>query len=299
MNSDNIEITVVAPAMNEELNIKLFFESCLQAEKTIGKNIEIVFIDDGSTDQTLYEMQSLKFDHGEKIQIIKHLTNLGITRSLKDGFDRSLGQFVVWLPTDLECNPSEDLPKLYDKYLEGYHVISGSRLNRGDGKLLASEVYNFVSRKLFGIQSTDLNWIKGFDKVCLKDLTLRGDWHRFMLHELHTKGYNLGEVPVNWYKRKHGISKFGRKRFLTSITDVLGVWFILSFRDRPMRFFGSIFLFTILIGVALQSALVVLYLQQNTQIRPLLSLSFYIQGFGIASLYTGFIAELIANNGHK
>lgn len=288
-----IDISIVAPACNERDNIKEFYTLSMAAAKKIQKTIEIIFVDDGSNDGTGNVMDEIKKIDPEHITIITHLKNEGVTKSLKNGLNAARGQFIIWLPTDLESNPAEDLPKMYKKYTDGALVVAGRRENRGDGKLIASAVYNFVSRALFSINLKDMNWIKGFDRACIEELTLNGDMHRFILHDLNSKGYDIEEVKVNWYPRKYGTSKFGRKRFISSFVDVLGVWFILKFRDKPMRFFGTIFLFSIIIGLMLQAILTIIYLSSNTQFRPILNISFYIQVFGVMSLYTGFLAELI------
>jgi len=293
MTENIIDISIIAPACNERENIKEFYTLCMAATKKIEKIIEIVFVDDGSDDGTgnvMNEIQKMDPDH---ITIITHLKNEGVTKSLKNGFNIARGQFIIWLPTDLESNPEEDLPKMYKKYTDGALVVAGRRENRGDGKLIASAVYNFVSRTLFSLKLKDMNWIKGFDRACLEELTLNGDMHRFILHDLNAKGYDIEEVQVNWYPRKYGVSKFGRKRFISSLVDVLGVWFILKFRDKPMRFFGTIFLLSIIIGLIMQAILTIIYLSIYTQFRPILNISFYIQAFGVVSLYTGFLAELI------
>jgi len=124
---------------------------------------------------------------------------------------------------------------------EGYDVVAGWRQGRRERKVMASGIYNLVSRLLFDVQAHDMNWIKGFRREVVESLPpLRSDWHRFLLHIAAHQGYRIGEVRTNWYPRRSGRSKYGLGRIPISLLDVLVIRFLLTFSSAPMRFFGGL-----------------------------------------------------------
>ena len=141
-------------------------------------------INDGSTDNTYQKIQEVQIKYPEIIKCINFRYNKGLTQALKEGFSFSTGDFIIWLCTDLECSPINDIPALINPLLEDADVVAGERVGRNDGKVFASFIYNFVSFFLFGTKGKDLNWVKAFKKECLSSITLRSDWHRFIIHML-------------------------------------------------------------------------------------------------------------------
>jgi glycosyltransferase involved in cell wall biosynthesis len=205
------------------------------------------------------------------------------------------GDIVIFLPGDLESDPEEDLPKLVAKMNEGYDVVAGWRQNRRDGKIFASRIYNAVSRWLFGLDAHDMNWIKAFRREVLEDIHLRSDWHRFILMIAAEKGYKVGEVPVNFYPRRQGRSKYGFWRIPVSFLDVLVVKFMMTFRRKPMLFFGGVGSGMILTAIGIWAYLTYIYLTtaHGMQIRPLFIFAGVLFGAGILLFIGGFLAELI------
>lgn len=293
MKSKNISIFV--PAYNEEKNISLLTEKINEVINSDPDNTyELIIVNDGSTDHTEDELRSVKERYGF-IKTVEHKKNLGLTEAMKSGFDVCSGDIVIFLPADLESDPVEDVPKLLKKMDEGYDLVAGWRQGRNDGKLLASKIYNVVSKKLFDVKIHDMNWIKALKKEVVNDLELRSDWHRFIVMMAADKGYRIGEVKTNWHPRNSGRSKFGLMRFPISIIDVLVVKFNMMFGSKPMQFFSLIGSLSMLTGFLGLVFLAVYYFSTNTQIRPLFTLFTTMIIAGLQLFVTGFLAELVVS----
>ncbi len=288
-------ISVFVPAYNEAENIQVMLEKMKKVSDTDKENeYELVIVNDGSTDGTAQKIGEglTKYDF---IRPFSHRKNMGLTEAMKTGFPNCKGELVLFLPCDLESDPEEDIPLLLAKLNEGYDLVTGWRQGRNDGKMLASKIYNIVSRKLFNVSVHDMNWIKGFRRHVLDDLELRSDWHRFIVMMAANKGYKIGEVKTRWHPRKHGRSKFGLMRFPVSLVDVLVVKFNMVFGTKPMQFFSLIGAVTVLTGIAGLLFLAVYYFTTQTQIRPLFTLFTTLIIAGVQLFVTGFIAELIVS----
>lgn len=287
------QLSIVGPAMNEAGNLKEYVERCMLAFNSLNVEGEIIIVDDGSTDDTPAVLQSLVDANPTTLIGVKHRKNLGLTPAFQTAFHHSSGKIIIWIPTDLESHPDEDIPLLYNELMKGADVVAGYRKDRGDGKSFASGIYNLFTRWLFGIRLRDMNWIKGFNRDCLSSLYLRSDWHRFMLVMLHSAGFKIQEVETQWYEREYGQSKFGLLRFPRSILDLLSIWFLLIFSKKPMRLFGFLGAISMIIGVGFHIYLSALYYFYSTQIRPVFWFALTLELFGIQFILFGFISELL------
>ncbi|NOZ05615.1 MAG: glycosyltransferase family 2 protein [Chloroflexi bacterium] len=289
------DVSLLIPAHNEAANIPLLLEKINRCFTVNDLRGEAVIIDDGSTDDTGTILDAAKQDY-PWLHVVHQRGKHGITKALDRGFRIVKGDTVIFLPADLESDPEEDVPKLLAKLAEGYDVVAGWRQGRRDGKVPASRVYNAVSRLLFGVQAHDMNWIKAFRREVVENLPpLRSDWHRFLLMIAASQGYRIGEVKTNYYPRRAGRSKFGVARIPTSFLDVLVVKFLLTFSQKPMLFFGSLGMISILGGVGIDLYLLYLWIDRGKQQRPL----FYFAGVvilaGLLLFLVGFLAELVVN----
>jgi glycosyltransferase involved in cell wall biosynthesis len=297
-----VRISVLIPACNEIDNIRDVVAHVGQTFGQLGLpecETELVVVDDGSCDGTglALEAQCAEYPF---LRVIHHRRNLGLTAALHTGFLAVRGEYILFLPGDLESDPLTDIPLLLAKLDEGYDVVAGWRQGRKEGKVLASGIYNFVSRRLFGLTAHDMNWIKGFRREVIESLPpLRSDWHRFLLHIAAHQGYRIAEVPVPWHKRRAGRSKFGVARIPISLLDVLVVKFLLTFSMAPMRFFGGLGLLALAGSGLTYLWLLWLWIAASTQRRPIFWVAGGLAIAGLLLLLIGFLAELIVSQGER
>jgi len=282
---------VVVPAYNEQENIPLLlanFEKMFRESKLEG---EVLLVDDGSTDKTF----ELARDSEKKYLFLRALTNKthqGLTSALQRGFDNARGDIYLFWPADLQYMP-EDIPKFIQKMKEGNDIVTGWKQGSYGLKSFVSFFYNGLSRWLFKIKVHDLNSVKAFRKEVLKDLPLRKDWHRYIVVMAAEKGFKVDEVRIPLYPRKYGKSKFGIWRIPIGVLDLFSVKFQVSFMRKPMLFFGSIGLISLLLGFL--TGLVALYLRifQHEGFRPVLYLVILLVLSGLSLFALGFLAEAI------
>jgi glycosyltransferase involved in cell wall biosynthesis len=293
-------VSIFIPAHNEAGNVTPLMDKIARAFRNCRLDGEVVFVDDGSTDGTWAEATTAAARYSF-IRLFRHRKGLGLTEAMRTGFRHVRGDVVIFLPSDLESDPEEDIPKLLAKLNEGYDAVAGWRANRRNGKVLASQVYNAVSRRLFGLDAHDMNWIKAFRREVVESLHLRSDWHRFILMLAADKGYRIGEVQVNFYPRTKGRSHYGLGRIPVSFLDVLVVKFLMTFSRKPMLFFGSVGSAMILAALAIWTYLTYIYLvtPRGMQIRPLFIFAGVLFGAGVLLFIGGFLAELIVTQADR
>jgi glycosyltransferase involved in cell wall biosynthesis len=289
------QVSVLIPAHNEASTIDQVVEKVERALCNVGAPGELIVVDDGSTDGTGEKLRALQASY-PFLRVISHRRNLGLTAALRAGFRAAQGEAVVFLPADLESDPETDIPLLLDKLSEGYDVVAGWRQGRWDRKIVASAIYNWTCRRLFGVQAHDMNWVKAFRREVIESLPpLRSDWHRFLLMIAAHQGFRVGEVPTPYHPRRVGRSKFGIGRIPVSLLDVLVVWFLLTFSRAPMRFFGGLGLAALTASSLIYLYLAYLWFAFETQKRPIFWLAGGLAIAGLLLILIGFVAELIVS----
>lgn len=234
-----MQLSIVTSAYNEVGNVRPFLDSAREAIQKLGVTAEIVFFDDGSTDDTGDAVEAYAMQHPDlTIKLIRRPHKMGITAAIADSYTATQGQLICLVPADLESLPEDDVPALYAALDDATDVVVGWRKDRGDGKLLASKIYNFVNWRLFGVRLHDMNWIKLIRREKLQGLQLRSDWHRFLIPILAKRGCRFKEVVTQWHQRRYGRSNFGWRRFFVSIADVVTVKLLLDYAQRPLLAFG-------------------------------------------------------------
>jgi glycosyltransferase involved in cell wall biosynthesis len=287
-------VSVVVPAHNEETTVGVFVERTAKAFAQIGRPWELVYVDDGSTDDTAAMVAAIA-EVEPRVRLVRQRRNLGLTEALNRGFREARGDVIVFLPADLESDPQVDIPLLLDKLDQGYDVVAGWRQGRRDGKRFASRLANVVCRALFGLDVHDLNWIKAFRREVTDALALRSSWHRYILVMAQNEGFRIGEVKVPYQARQTGRSKFGFSRLPVSFIDVVTLKFLLTFQRKPIIFFGAVGLTMIGAGAVLWAYLVWSYLSTHTQYRPLMLVAGIALLAGLLVILVGFLAELVVN----
>ncbi len=225
-----MEYSVVIPIYNEEKAVNLL---CKQIKETMDKiipneNYEIIFVDDGSTDTSLYNLKEMMPQIKELI-ILSLDKNYGQSCALQAGFDASSGNVIITLDGDLQNNP-KDIPKLLDKMNEGYDVVCGWCKNKHTKrpKAVASYIANCIRRLVFKEKIHDVgSMLRTYTRNSLEGINLDGCKHRFLTKILAKKGAKIGEVEINAYPRLYGVSKYGIiDRIIKSIPEIFRIYLL-------------------------------------------------------------------------
>ncbi len=292
------EISFVIPAKNEEDSIRRLYEEIVASTTGITKDIEVIFVDDGSTDSTFAAMNGLA-KKDKRVKVIKLRGNFGKSIALQLGFDRAEGGIVITMDADLQDNPKE-VPAMIRKINEGYDLVSGWKKKRNDpiSKTLPSRVVNLLVKMMSGLTIHDTNCgFKAYKKELIKNLNLYGDLYRFIPILAYRQNYKVTEIVVDHRARKYGKSKYGWKRFISGWLDLLTVFFLIRYLRRPAHFFGTLGFVSFVLGFVI--GLYITYLRITTGSiqyhHPLLFLGILLIVVGIQLISTGLLAEMIIN----
>ena len=291
-----MKLSFIIPILNEQDSLSELYDEILQ--NCVSYDYEIIFIDDGSSDNSFGVMQQLAAKD-EKVKVIKFRRNFGKAAALQLGFTIASGEIVFTLDGDLQDNPVE-IPHFIEKLNEGYDLVSGWKRKRHDPlyKTLPSKLFNFVTAKTFRLKLKDYNCgFKAYRHPLEKELTLYGEMHRYIPVLAHSLGYKVGEIAVTHRPRKYGKSKYGKERYLRGFFDLLTVKMITQYIKSPLYLFGRIGVASTLIGIIIGIYLAVLKLfyGQPLSNRPLLLLGILLIIGGLQFISLGLISELIVN----
>ena len=215
--SQKVALSIVVPVMNEDENVRPLYQKLSHQLNSLGQIYEIIFVDDGSTDNTFKELKTLHEEHPETIKVIRFRRNFGKTPALVAGFSRCQGEIIFTMDGDLQDDP-EEIPNFLEKINEGYDLVSGWKFPRLDpiSKTFPSRVFNGMVSKMTGVHLHDINnGFKAYRREVIEDshLKLYGEFHRFIPVMAQWRGFSVTEIKVHHYPRIHGVSKFGAKRF--------------------------------------------------------------------------------------
>jgi glycosyltransferase involved in cell wall biosynthesis len=291
-------ISFVIPLLNEQDSLEALYEAVTSSVASLPAAYEILFVDDGSTDQSPSVLQKLYQQDREHVRVIEFRRNFGKTAALTAGFARARGEIVVTMDADLQDDPSE-LPKLLAKIEEGYDMVGAWRADRQDpiSKKWPSRFANATVSSLTGVRLRDLNCgFKVYRREVLQDLKLYGELHRFIPVLAQWKGYRVAEVAVKHHPRRFGSSKYGARRLARGYVDFVSVLFMTTYLKRPMHLFG-------LAGSACAAAgtLIMLYLaglwlvEGSLGWRPLLFFGITALVVGIQLVSVGLLGEMLRN----
>lgn len=295
-------ISIVAPVCNEEKTVGLFVDKAVSTLSSLNLQGEIIIINDGSTDATPAILRDKQI-HEKTLVVLSNPKRRGITYSLRRGFEIARGDIYFFFPTDLESDPAEDIPKLLEALHAGYDIAAGWRYQKTENKvkIVSTKLYNWLVRKLFHVNLHDMGWVKAMRKEVIADIDpLRADWHRLLLIFAADQGYRIKEVPLNFYPRKFGESKFGRTgfaRIFGAFIDLLVVKFLLQFSRKPMRVFGTTGVFFFAVGFIGGCYLFYIKLTSGTigNHVPFLFFVVLLIVVGIQFFAFGFLAEMMAS----
>ena len=303
----NIDLSIVIPVYNEEESLELLYNSIINNLQNTNLNFEIIFIDDGSSDNSWNVIKTIS-EKKTNLSSIKFRKNYGKSDALDAGFKASNGTYVLTMDADLQDDPNEIYPLFKMINQDNYDLVSGWKKKRNDplSKTIPSKFFNLITRIFSGIKLNDFNCgIKIYKKELVNSINLYGEMHRYIPLIAKWNGYDkIGEKVVNHNKRKFGQTKFGMERYIRGFLDLISVSFVYKFRKRPMHFFGSLGVISFLIGLISVGWIIYEKLSKISnnipldQIRPVTDQPlFYIALVtiivGVQLFLVGFISELI------
>lgn len=299
-----MDISLVIPVYNEEESLTPLMEWISRVMEENGFSYEVIFVDDGSTDDSWRMIMHLR-EMYPVIRGIRFRRNYGKSPALYCGFDTAQGEVVITMDADLQDSPDE-IPELYRMVTEdGYDLVSGWKQKRYDpmGKTLPSKFFNFTARCASGIKLHDFNCgLKAYKKKVVKSIEVYGEMHRFIPILAKQAGFRrIGEKVVQHRARQFGVSKFGWERMIKGYIDLLTVLFMTRFGRRPMYIFGGLGTLMFLIGLVITVYLISekLWLQGHglplrpVTEQPLFYIALLAVALGVQTFLAGFLGEMV------
>jgi len=291
-----MDLSIVIPAYNEHESLPELIEKITQSLKPHKLAYEIIVIDDGSKDDTLKVLRSLKEKYAP-LRVLSFRKNYGKSPALSVGFREARGKSVVTMDADLQDDPAE-IPNLLAKLDEGFDMVSGWKKRRHDplSKVIPSKIFNLVTSVFSGIRIHDFNCgLKAYRQQVVKSINVYGELHRFIPVLAHWHGFKVSEIAVQHHPRLYGKTKFGMARFFNGFFDLLTVLFLTRFKSTPLHIFGFLGLVSFIIGFLIEAHLTWQWFS-GTGIgqRPLFFLGILLIIVGIQFIGFGLVAEMIS-----
>ncbi len=299
------DISIVIPLLNEQESLSELHSWIQKVMLKNGYSYEVIFIDDGSTDNSWNIIQKLQHKDSN-VKGIRFLKNYGKSQALHAGFEACNGSVVITMDADLQDNP-EEIPELYQMITkQNFDLVSGWKKKRYDAvfaKNLPSKLFNAAARITSGVKLNDFNCgLKAYNTIVIKNINVTGDMHRYIPVLAKNEGFTkIGEKVVQHQARKYGETKFGMERFTNGFLDLITIWFISKFGKRPMHFFGLVGTLVFIVGFGLTIYLGIdkLYINTSGRLitqRPQFYLALVCMILGTQFFLAGFLGEIILKN---
>jgi len=300
-----MNLSLVIPLLNEEESIKELYHWIASVMQSNGFLYEVIFIDDGSTDNSWEIITTLYKEHPE-VKGIRFLKNFGKSQALHAGFKKAEGDVIITMDADLQDNP-EEIPELYAMITQqGYDLVSGWKKKRYDSVLfknLPSKLFNLAARKTSKVKLHDFNCgLKAYKKEVIKTVEVTGEMHRYIPVLAKNAGFSrIGEKVVKHQARKYGTTKFGMERFIRGFLDLITISFLSKFGKRPMHLFGAWGAFMFFSGFCFAAYLGIdkLFINPNGRLiteKPLFYITLTAMILGTQLFLAGFLGELLLKN---
>lgn len=311
-----MDISIVVPLFNEAESLPHLYDWIERVMKDHGYTYEVIFVNDGSTDESWRVIEDLREKHTvdgvSPVRGICFRHNYGKSAALYCGFEAAEGDVVVTMDADLQDSP-EEIPEMRRMILEdGYDLVSGWKQKRFDNKLtknLPSKLFNATARRVTGIYLHDMNCgLKAYRQEVVKNIEVFGEMHRYIPYLAKNAGFTkIGEKVVQHRKREFGVSKFGLNRFVNGYLDLMTLWFLSKFGKQPMHFFGlwgSLmfilgFIAVIIVGAMKLHALATGVHAMLVGTNPYFHLAILMMILGCMLFLAGFLGELIIRNSQE
>lgn len=298
-----IDVSLVIPVFNEEETLIELKEKIINVFQKENMNGEIIFINDGSSDNSAKIISDLENENSE-VKFVDFRFNKGKAAALQSGFDMAEGEIVITMDADLQDDPDE-IPNLVNKINEGWDVVSGWKKNRKDpiGKRWLSKLFNYTTRIFSGIKIHDFNCgLKAYRNEVVKTIKVYGELHRYIPVLAAMEGYKITELVVKHHPREHGVSKYGFGRLFKGLFDLITVLFLGRFTVRPMHFFGMVGLLSFLAGFVVEIWMLILKFVFNESFDThiaMLILGVLLLLLGVQLVSIGLIGEMLVYQSKK
>ncbi|MBU2590600.1 MAG: glycosyltransferase family 2 protein [Nitrospinae bacterium] len=300
-----IDVSIVAPLYNEEANASILYQRLTDVMKKVGGSYEIVFIDDGSRDNTLKIVEEIA-NKDSSVKVVKLKKNFGQTPALAAGIDNAEGEIIVTMDGDLQHDP-DDIPLFLEKMKEGYDIVSGWRKKRVDNfvvRRFPSMVANKMMSIISGVDLHDFGTtFKAYKKDVIKDIELYGEMHRFIPALASINGVTVCEIPIKNILRDGGESNYGLGRILPVLFDLFHIKFMVSYSRKPLHFFGLVGGTSFVLGSSIATIIFFKKIFFGTAVfvehGPLLFLATILIIFGVQIITFGLLAELLVRIYHN
>lgn len=297
-----MDLSIVIPLLNEEESLPELTAWIQKTTTAHDLSYEIIFIDDGSTDDSWQVIQQLR-SQDSNVKAIRFRRNHGKSAALNEGFAAARGAVIITMDADLQDSPDE-IPELYRMITEeGYDIVSGWKKKRYDplSKTIPTKLYNSVTRKMSGIDLNDMNCgLKAYSNKVVKSIEVYGEMHRYIPVIAKWAGFTrIGEKVVQHQARKYGTTKFGLSRFIYGPLDLFSIMFVGKFGRRPMHFFGVVGLGASAVGILLLCWLSIeklFFKVPGIAERPMFFFGILLLIVGVQLFIAGFLGELITRN---
>ena len=291
-----VSLSVVIPLFNEVESLLELYSTLDAAVAFNAGSIELIFVDDGSTDGSFEILEGLR-SKDERVKVVQLRGHQGKSAALAVGFREASGETIVTLDADLQDDPKE-IPRFLAKLEEGYDLVSGWKARRQDSwtRRSLSAVFNRVTAFLTGLRIHDFNCgFKAYRRTVIKELKLHGELHRFIPALAGWRGFRVAEIEVRHHPRRYGRSKYGIERIPRGFFDLLTVIMLTRYTAKPLHLFGTLGLFLGLAGFGILGYLSVgWFIGKWIGARPLLTIGAVLLIAGIQLVSFGLVAEMIA-----
>lgn len=301
------QVSIIIPVFNEEESLPELHQWIRTEMEKAGFEYEVIFVDDGSTDNSWQVIKSLAQDN-PFVRAVGFIRNYGKSAALDMGFSKAAGEVIITMDADLQDSPEEIAP-LYRMITEkGHDIVSGWKKKRFDPltKTVPSRIFNRVTRMISGIKIHDFNCgLKAYKKKVVKNIHIYGEMHRYIPLIAKWNGFGkIAEKEVVHRPRKYGITKFGIERFFNGFLDLISVSFVNRYKKKPMHFFGLLGTLSFASGFIITVWLVfekINGLHKGIAVReiteqPLFFLALVALIVGVQLFLTGFLAEMMTSN---